>query len=173
MRKISFGTVKGGTGVTTSALAYAIHLAKIDKDEKILYVGALNQIEYLLDLTGVKLMSPTGNEYTRFAIGNIAFAPYSKRLAAIGAEKPTTLIRDVGLILNHYQKEQSEELYYIHPNEETVIDEITKYRPINNGIEIRYPLELLHKVQAQVADMPLHATKEFEELGIIIYKTVK
>lgn len=173
MRKISFGSVKGGTGTTTCALAYAIHLAKIDKDEKILYVGALNQIQYFLDLAGVTLTSPTGNEYTRFSIGNIAFAPYSKRLAAISAENPTTLIRDIGLVLHHYQKDQGEELFYIHPTEDTVINEITKFRSIENGTEIRYPLALLHKAQSQVADMPLQSTKEFIELGDIIYKMVK
>ncbi len=165
---ITFGGLVGGSGVTTVALCYAIEYARRNPKERILFIGAVNEIEYVLDLEPVVATSHQGNPYNDYILGNITFANYNKQMSAIEASKPDLIVIDRGLMLRHYDIKPNERLVYCVPQDHATLEPRSSYKDLSNGTQVKYPLSLIWKIQLSLDSTPLQSLPDAQALGKLI-----
>ena len=165
---ITFGGLVGGSGVTTVALCYAIEYARNNPKEQILFVGNTNEIAYILDIEPTEHLSPAGNPYSSYELGNINFSEYNKQMSAIQAVKPDLIIIDRGLILRYYDLKPNEFLVYCYPENHNTLQAQIAYKNLSNGKIIKFPLSVIHQIQSSLDSMPLTSMPLASELGKLI-----
>ena len=165
MKKITKGSLKGGTGCTTMTYCLALELGRRNPSKKILVVTTINFARYMFDLQGQERETLRGNKYNRYALENIAFCTYGQRMSAIDLEKPDILITDLGIVLKHYPIKPGEKLYYCYPTGDSLIEQIETSRDTSNGTVIKYPIALLNTIQGALTELPLQSMQEAITLG--------